>query len=126
MGSIRGMAVMALVGSIAATFATTAYGTIRSQTGMIVVLSVPSTTGNIPEVVDIVLDQPLAATACPAGTRGFEFDSNSVTDANTRKNMVSMLLGAKLSTVAVTILYDDAGTHCSTHGFTVPYSIELD
>jgi hypothetical protein len=120
--SLMSMAIASLVSSL---LATSAYATLRTQQGLITVLAVPSTVGNIPGVVDIVLDQPLAATGCPGGTRGFEFDSNSVTDADTRKNMLSMLLGAKLTGANVTIVYDDGNTFCSTHGFAVPYSIQL-
>jgi hypothetical protein len=39
--------------------------------------------------------------------------------------MLSMLLGAKLTGANVTIVYDDGNTFCSTHGFAVPYSIQL-
>ena len=120
--SLMSMAIASLVSSL---LATSAYATLRTQQGVITVLAVPSTVGNIPGVVDIVLDQPLAATGCPGGTRGFEFDSNSVTDADTRKGMLAVLVGAKLAGANVTIVYDDGNTFCSTHGFAVPYSIQL-
>ena len=102
-----------------------AHAAIQTLTGTITVLSTPSTTENIPGVVDIVLSVSLPATGCPGGTRGFEFDSNSVVDAQTRNNMLSLLIGAKLTGVAVSIVYDDGATYCSVHGFAVPYAIQL-
>lgn len=117
--------IAAIAGLMSPLLASSAYAAIRTLTGTITVLSVPSTVGNIPEVVDVVLDQPLAATGCSGGTRGFEFDSKSVTDAATRKNMLSVLLGARLAGATVTITYDDGSTFCSTNGFAVPYAITL-
>jgi hypothetical protein len=114
-----------IAGLMSPVMASSACATIRQLTGVITVLGVQSTTGNIPEVVDIVMDQPLGATGCPSGTRGFEFDSVSVTDAQTRKNLLATLLGAKLAGVTVTINYDDGSANCSTHGFAVPYGITL-
>jgi hypothetical protein len=117
--------IVAIVSLVSPLVAMSADAAIRSQQGVITVLSTPSTVGNIPEVVDIVLDQPLAATGCPGGTRGFEFDSKSVTDAATRRNMLSVLLGAKLAGANITIVYDDGATFCSTNGFAVPYAVTL-
>jgi hypothetical protein len=116
---------VAIISLMSPVLASPAYATIRTLTGTITVLGVSSTTGNIPGTVDIVMDQPLAATGCPGGTRGFEFDSGSVTDAQTRTNMLSTLLGAKLAGVTINILYDDGSAHCSTNGFAVPYGINF-
>ena len=119
------MPIIAMLGLVSPLFATPAAAANRTLTGTISVLGVQSTTQNIPEVVDIVLSAPLAATGCPGGTRGFEFDSRSVTDAQTRKNMLAALLGAKLAGASVTIVYDDGSTSCSVDGFAIPVSIQL-
>ena len=120
------MLVMIMEALMLPLIAVPAHAAIQTLTGTISVLSTPSTTGNIPGVVDIVLNVSLPATGCPGGTRGFEFDSTSVTDAQTRNNMLALLAGAKFAGATVSILYDDGSANCSVHGFAVPYSIQLD
>jgi hypothetical protein len=94
-------------------------------TGTIVGLGVQSTEQAPPEVVDIVLNVTPPTTGCPGGTAGFEFSPASVTDAQTRKNMLAVLLAAKVSGIAVKIVYDNAGAFCSVNGFAVPIAISF-
>jgi hypothetical protein len=94
-------------------------------TGTITTLGVQSTEQAPPEVVDIVLNVRPPATGCPGGTAGFEFSPASVTDAQTRKNMLTLLLAAKMSGSNITIVYDNAGAYCSVNGFAVPIGISI-
>src|SRR5258708_10065820 len=94
-------------------------------TGTITGLSVQSTEQAPPEVVDIVMSVRPPATGCPAGTAGFEFSPASVTDAQTRKNILAVLIAAKLAGTTITIVYDNAGAYCSVNGFAVPIAISL-
>lgn len=91
-------------------------------------LGVESTdgSGGTTEVVTITLDAALpATTGCPAGNAGFEFEAGSVNDAQTRKNMLAVLLAARASGAPVTIVYDGTGKFCGAFGFAVPLAISL-
>lgn len=50
--------------------------------------------------------------ACTSGFQQFIVSPGSINDAQTRKNMLAVLLTAKASGASVTVAYDDAGGYC--------------
>ena len=70
------------------------------------------------------------STALPTGTGCrtsgfFSFTTADIPDAQSRKNMYSLLLTAASSGASVTVSYDDTGAHCAANGYPVPLMIGM-
>ena len=101
-----------------------AQATYQTISGTITQIVVNSTTSAPAETIDFKLSSMPSATGC-SGNGFFEFNTTSVTDANTRKNMVAALYAARTSGATVSVVYDDSGKFCATFGYAVPVAIEL-
>jgi hypothetical protein len=55
----------------------------------------------------------------------FIFNPTDITDAQTRKNMLALLLAARTSGTPVIVDWDDAGAHCDASGFPIPMNIGM-
>jgi hypothetical protein len=91
-------------------------------TGTIVTLSVTS-----PEwVVFNMSDQPPAAsTGCSAPAAYFAFSPTSITDANSRRDLLALLMMAKAAGMTVLVSYDNAGANCDASGYPSIYTIMI-
>jgi hypothetical protein len=79
-----------------------------------------------PEVVVLQLTTQPTATGCKGGTAFFSFSPSSITDANTRRNLLATLLTARAAGLTVTVAYDNAGAYCDIGpGYAVPYQLSL-
>jgi hypothetical protein len=102
-----------------------AQAAVQTITATVTLVIVNSTLNSTPmETVDFKLPSMPGSTGC-TGTGYFEFNAASVTDANTRKNMVAALYAARASGLTVSVVYDDSGRFCSTYGYAVPVAIEF-
>ena len=92
-----------------------------TASGNVINLVVDSTEGGSgPEIVSFQLTN-MPDTGCPNGT-WFIFDPTDVTDAQTRKNLLTTLLAAKLTGASVEVVY--SSSVCSaTFGYAVPIAI---
>jgi hypothetical protein len=104
---------------------------ILNVSGTISTLSVAASTQNVNDTgqVDVQLSVALPGTSCPSSPSAptlLEFDSTSVPDAQTRNNMLAILLAAKLAGSTIAIAYDGSATAtCSPGGFPIPMYIFL-
>jgi hypothetical protein len=101
-----------------------AFAKFQTVSGTVTLVIVNSTTSAPAETIDVKLSNMPAATGC-TGNGYFEFNATSVTDAQTRKDMLAALYTARTTGDTITIVYDDAGAFCSTFGYAVPVAIEL-
>ena len=92
-----------------------------AATGTVINIVVNSTeNGASPELVTFQLTN-MPDTGCPSGG-WFIIDPTDVTDAQTRKNLVSTLFAAKLTGASVNVVY--SSTICSSSfGYAVPIAI---
>lgn len=83
-----------------------------NASGTIVSVYQPSSSFYPPEsFIFTITNQPTPTTSC-GGYNRFIIDSTTTTDAETRRNMVAVLLAAKFSGTFVTISYDSTGGGC--------------
>ena len=89
--------------------------------GTVINLVVSSTEdGSGPEGISFQLTN-MPNTGCPSGT-WFVFEPTDVTDAQTRKNLLTTLFAAKLTGASVNVVY--SSTICSaTSGYAIPIAI---
>jgi hypothetical protein len=115
---------------------TSGYATGVSVTGTVTMVFVDSTVSNNPPETVFFKFQPPAVTAlttgCPQGSTTvagtaeiFEFEPASVTDAQTRKNMLTLLFAARTSGIPLQVAFDNAGAFCGTSGFAVPINLGM-
>jgi hypothetical protein len=102
-----------------------AHAKFQTVSGTVTLVVVNSTTSAPAETVDVKLSNMPAVTGCTSGGGFFEFNATSVTDAQTRKNMVAALYEARATGATISIVYDDAGAFCSTFGYAVPVAVEF-
>lgn len=55
----------------------------------------------------------------------FVFNATDITDGQTRKNMLALLLAARASGTPLTVDWDDAGAHCDANGPPIPMVIGM-
>ncbi len=55
----------------------------------------------------------------------FVFNPTDISDAQTRKDMLTLLLAARTSGIPLTVDWDDAGAHCDANGFPIPMAIGM-
>jgi hypothetical protein len=76
-----------------------------------------------PETVEFDLaNQPTIG--CPQGSH-FIFSPSSITDAQTRRNMLAILLHAKATGTQVEVAYDNSGGYCDQGYPAVYYIVEM-
>jgi hypothetical protein len=66
-----------------------------------------------------------AATGCPMNNGIFAFSATSVTDAESRRGMLAVLLAAQAQGAPIIVVYDDAGRFCDPLGYAVPIAVGL-
>jgi hypothetical protein len=66
-----------------------------------------------------------AATGCTLNNGIFAFSAASVTDAESRRGMLAVLIAAQSQGTPVILVYDDAGRYCDPVGYAVPIAIGL-
>ena len=99
----------------------TAWASDSTATGTVINLVVDSTAGGSgAEIVSFQVTN-MPNTGCPTGT-WFFFDPTDVTDAQTRKNLLTTLFAAKLSGATVNVVY--SSTVCdSASGYAIPIAL---
>jgi pectin methylesterase-like acyl-CoA thioesterase len=55
----------------------------------------------------------------------FAFNPTDITDAQTRKNMLAVLMSARTTGSAITVDWDDAGAYCDSSGFPIPMYVGM-
>ena len=101
-----------------------AHATSRTIVGTITGMEVSTPKFTAANTVLFQLSNPPTATGCTLATNGwFAFSPTTVTDQDTRKNLVATLLTARVSGLNVLVLYDDAGANCDPFGYPAPYLI---
>lgn len=55
----------------------------------------------------------------------FVFNPTDIPDAQTRKNMLTLLLAARTSGIPLTVDWDNAGAHCDANGFPIPMEVGM-
>jgi hypothetical protein len=87
----------------------------------------PSSDGGTPPSAETVSfsisPAPTTSSGCKNGTSLFVFSPNSITDANTRRDMFEILLSARATGASVTVAYDISGNYCDTVGFPAPLAV---
>jgi hypothetical protein len=111
---------LVILGTLALSVA--AHGAQRTITGTVTGMEVPTPKFGTPaETILFQLSNPPPATGCTLPTNGwFAFSPTTVTDAQTRKNLLATLLTAKATGVNVLVVYDDAGANCDPFGYPAP------
>ena len=100
-----------------ATYNATATGTV-----VYVMQDAPSM-GYVPETFSFTItNQP--SVSC-ATFQYFTISPNSITDAQTRKNMIALVLEAKATGGQIEVAYDNTGGFCDQHMIGVYYITEL-
>jgi hypothetical protein len=85
-----------------------------------------TTTGSTESVIFSMNNVPSAATTgCPSTVAGFAFSSSSVPDANTRRDLLAILLAAKAAGLSISVAYDTGGAFCDSSGFAAPLTISF-
>jgi len=80
------------------------------------------------ESVSFTMSFGVQTTGCtnPAPTNQiFVFTPADISDAQTRKNMLALLMAARISATPVTVDWDNAGANCDATGFPVPLYVGL-
>jgi hypothetical protein len=109
---------------------TPGYAATASTTGTIGFLAVYA---NIEDPAETVLFElsngATITTMCSnagSNTPTFSFVPADISDAQTRKNMLTMLFAARTSGLPITVNFDNAGAHCdSQFGFAIPLVIGM-
>jgi hypothetical protein len=100
-----------------------------SVTGTVEFLVVYANIDDPAETVLFELTGGNITTMCPnasANTPTFSFDPADISDAQTRKNMVTMLFTARTSGLPISVSFDNAGAHCDGQfGFAIPLLIGM-
>jgi hypothetical protein len=113
---------LVILGTLALSAAANA--TQRTITGTVTGMEVSAPKFTATETILFQLSNPPTATGCTGATNGwFAFSPTTVTDAQTRKNLVATLLTARVTEINILVLYDDAGANCDPFGYPAPYLI---
>lgn len=84
--------------------------------------------GDTAESVNFIMSFGPQTTGCtnPDTTNQvFVFNMNTIPDAQTRKNMLTLLLAARTSGMPLTVDWDNAGAHCDPGGFPIPMDVGM-
>ena len=66
-----------------------------------------------------------AATGCSSNNGIFAFSAASVSDAESRRGMLAVLIAAQAQGAPIILVYDDAGRFCDPLGYAVPIALGL-
>jgi hypothetical protein len=80
------------------------------------------------ETVDFTMSFAAQTTGCtnPNTTNQvFVFSPTDITDAQTRKNMLALLIAARVSGTPLTVDWDNAGANCDASGFPIPLFVGM-
>lgn len=55
----------------------------------------------------------------------FVFNPTDISDAQTRKNMLALLMAARVSGATITVDWDNAGAYCDASGFPIPMDVGM-
>ena len=69
--------------------------------------------------------QPTGCTNPNQTAQTFVYTPTDITDAQTRKDMLTLLLAARTSGIPMTVDWDDAGAHCDASGFPIPMDVGM-
>jgi len=84
--------------------------------------------GSPAETVDFIMSFGPQTTGCTnpdATNQVFFFNPTDISDAQTRKNMLALLMAARISGTPVTVDWDNAGANCDANGFPVPLYVGI-
>jgi hypothetical protein len=100
------------------------------MTGTVISVFTAAGIGTPAESVDFTMSFPNQTTGCPstnqsANQQVFVFTPADISDAQTRKNMLTVILAARTSGLPLTVVFDNAGAHCDATGFPVPTSVGM-
>jgi hypothetical protein len=113
-----------ILGTLALSVAANA--TQRQVTGTVTGMEVSSPKFTAAETILFQISNPPPVTGCTFAANGwFAFSPTTVTDAQTRKNLLATLLTARVTEINVLVLYDDAGAYCDPFGYPAPYLVLL-
>jgi hypothetical protein len=91
-------------------------------TGYVVMITqLSAAAGYTAETVEFRLDNQPSVAGCTPWTTTFSISPNTIPDAQTRKNMLALLLTAKTQGTAVEVRYDNAGSFCDGGAIGVYY-----
>jgi len=83
--------------------------------------------GSAAESVNFTMSFGPQTTGCSnsGGTNQvFVFNPTDITDAQTRKNMLALLMAARISGTPLTVDWDNAGANCDANGYPIPLQIQ--
>jgi hypothetical protein len=84
--------------------------------------------GSAAETVDFIMSFGAQTTGCTnpdATNQVFYFSPTDISDAQTRKNMLAVLIAARISGTPVTVDWDNAGANCDANGFPIPLFVGM-
>jgi hypothetical protein len=55
----------------------------------------------------------------------FAFSPADIADAQTRKNILTLVMASRTSGIPLTVDWDNAGAHCSANGFPIPMDVGM-
>ena len=113
---------LVLLGTLA--LSVTANATHQTIAGTVTGIEVDAPSFGAVQTIAFQLSNHPTATGCKGATNGwFSFSPTTVTDAQTRTNLLATLFAARISGINVLIVYDDAGANCDPFGYPAPYLI---
>jgi hypothetical protein len=108
-------------------FSTPSHAKLVFTTGTVIGLFV-SGVGSAAESVNFTMSFGPQTTGCtnPDQTNQvFVFNPTDITDPQTRKNMLALLMSARISGTPVTVDWDNAGAYCDASGFPIPMYVGM-
>jgi hypothetical protein len=120
-------AISAILSLFVLVVATPSDAKIAFTTGTIVSVFVGGA-GTSAEQVTFTMSFPAQTTGCTnpyQPNQIFAFNPTDIVDAQTRKNMLAMLMSARATGSAVTVDWDDAGAYCDSSGFPIPMYVGM-
>jgi hypothetical protein len=124
---MRKAAISAILALSILVFATPSQAKLTFTAGTVVGLFV-SGAGSAPESVSFTMSFGPQTTGCSnsGGTNQvFVFNPTDITDAQTRKNMLALLMAARISGTPITVDWDTAGADCDAGGYPIPLYVGI-
>ena len=84
--------------------------------------------GSAAESVNFTMSFGPQTTGCSnsgGANQVFVFNPTDITDAQTRKNMLALLMAARISGTPLTVDWDNAGAYCDAGGYPIPLYIGI-
>jgi len=108
-------------------FSTPSYAKLVFTTGTVISVFV-SGVGVPAETVTFTMSFLPQTTGCTnpnTANQTFVFSPTDIPDAQTRKDMLALLMAARSSGIPLTVDWDNAGAHCDANGFPIPMYIGM-